>query len=252
MRASVAVFALLALVFCQGQLSADERWTPVQVALWPDLQLFSGDTDVYGLRLTLPVGEQQNVTGLDIGFLNFAGNVRGMQAGVLGNVAGETWGQVGLLFWNSQLHCNYADKLRGFQISPVCNAAKDLVGLQIGGLVNASLGTSRGLQLALLINGAGSDESDAPDAIGIQMAGACNLVQRGHFSGLQISPGLNWVSRGKASGLQLACVNYAQDLSGIQLGLVNACRTKRGIQVGLLNINTDDSLTLCPLVHAEF
>ena len=130
-------------------------------APWPVWLAFNStkNIDVVGLRLTLPYGECEGVTGFDLGFygrcryfegfqLNILRNealdvMAGIQAGIY-NTAGRadlTGLQVGL--WNEVRSMrgvqvgiiNIADTAQGFQIGLI-NRAETMYGFQLGG-VNA-------------------------------------------------------------------------------------------------------------------
>jgi hypothetical protein len=118
---------------------------PVQLALFNPIQLFSENTSITGLRLSLIYGKNASVTGLDWGLVNHttSGVSKGVQFGLLGlndadfvgwqdngininhgNFEGLQWGLV-----------NYAGTVNGVQIGLVNYAANMKKGLQIG-LVN--------------------------------------------------------------------------------------------------------------------
>lgn len=129
---------------------------PLQIALWPPVQTVCRETDVQGLKLNLPYGDNDFVQGIDLGIVsgsecftgiqvNVVNWVRDLATGVqigVANTDGATEGlaigamntaqtrmtgmQVGAL--------NYAEDAAGMQIGLI-NIAETMVGLQIG-LVN--------------------------------------------------------------------------------------------------------------------
>jgi len=137
---ALAVAAVLSLNLCAAEPANDRNMTsPIGVAVlpfrfceWP-----SPTDDVLGFRLGL-IGRHNNVTGFDIGFVNYAdralygaaagainshGDVDGMQAGLV-NATGDGHGiQLGL--WN------VAEDFAGLQLG-LLNYAHRMCGVQIG------------------------------------------------------------------------------------------------------------------------
>ena len=132
---------------------------PEKRAPWPVWLAFNSveDIDVIGLRLTLPYGECESVTGFDLGVYGRCRYFEGLQANILRNealdvMAGAQGGiynsagradltglQVGL--WNearsmggAQLGIiNVADTVQGFQVGLI-NRAESAYGFQLGGV----------------------------------------------------------------------------------------------------------------------
>ncbi len=149
-----------------------------QAALWPpDLQLVAPSDDVKGLRLNI-YGENRNVTGVDIGFLNVTtgnfvgwagpvigalynrvdGTTTGIQWGVVNYTQGSVLGwqngllnvsrakvtglQSGLVNWNDLTTADVSGVQLGF-----LNTAKHVHGVQFGFVNYAE--TLKGVQLGL-------------------------------------------------------------------------------------------------------
>jgi hypothetical protein len=116
--------------------------TGLQLSLCAPLQIFPENYDVSGLRINLLYGRNQNLRGLDLGLVNdVPGLVEGFQCGLV-NWAGELSGlQVGVL--NSA-----SISSAGLCQIGVVNLGKDVRGLQFG-LFNMC-DTISGVQIGLL------------------------------------------------------------------------------------------------------
>ncbi|MEE9166530.1 MAG: CsgG/HfaB family protein [Candidatus Neomarinimicrobiota bacterium] len=99
-------------------------WSPFQFSVLYPLQLVPARVDIYGLRITLLYGKNENLFGFDNGFINEINDtVIGYQTGVY-NKSGKVYGaQWGLL--------NTCERLYGVQIG-VINRSDHLRGVQIG------------------------------------------------------------------------------------------------------------------------
>ena len=133
----LAVFAACALTAQEPVKASAEAakpassgdWDFVGVAFFPDAPPSANVTDVYGLKLGIPVsfGEKNKVVGAECGlFAATTKQVKGFQ---------------GALLW-----CK-ADKVSGLQANPIVNISKDVSGVQAG-LVNVADDTS--FQLGLI------------------------------------------------------------------------------------------------------
>ena len=160
----IALCAVLAcaVVFAQEAAPATTPTAapaPATRAPWPVWLAFNSvdDIDVVGLRLTLPYGECESVTGFDLGVYGRCRYFEGLQANILRNealdvMAGIQAGiyntagradltglQVGL--WNEVRSMrgvqvgiiNVADSVQGFQVGLI-NRAESMYGFQIGGV----------------------------------------------------------------------------------------------------------------------
>ena len=161
------LMALCAVLACAVVSAQEAAPAPAPVvakapdtkAPWPVWLAFNSidDIDVVGLRLTLPYGECESVTGFDLGVYGRCRYFEGLQANILRNealdvMAGIQAGvynsagradltvlQVGL--WNEALAMrgvqvgiiNVADTVQGFQVGLI-NRAESAYGFQVGGV----------------------------------------------------------------------------------------------------------------------
>ncbi len=105
---------------------------PTEKAPWPVWLAFNStrNIDVVGLRLTLPYGECESVTGFDIGFYGRCRYFEGVQLNILRNEAEDVMAGIQVGVYNS---AGRAD-LTGFQVG-LFNEARSMRGIQVG-LVN--------------------------------------------------------------------------------------------------------------------
>lgn len=223
---------LTALVLLQAGFAAAQEidftedsggvYYPLQLALYPTVQLVPYEGDFAGLRLNI-IGVNRNVSGLDIGLINQTddtfrgaelgivnlsrGDSRGVNIGFINHVNGDMKGFQGiplLSWWNAVnvVHGQCAGAQGG-----LFNEARRLSGVQ-GGLVNV-----------------------AYDAKGV-MVGLYNYTES--FYGLHI--GLVNIAFEDMTGAQIGLYNGVRDAKGFQLGLVNQCQNLDGLQIGLVNI----------------
>lgn len=161
------VVGLLALL-AAGEAAAEPGpsnfpFTPIQLALLPNLQVAPRHWPVFGVRIDVGYGVQDRVTGIDLGLFNDVrselngvavgianvgeGRVRGLRLGVANALEGSVVG-VDLGVANQAI-----GSLKGAQLG-VANVIEDGVGCQIG-LINSAR-SLRGLQLGLVnVNGNG-------------------------------------------------------------------------------------------------
>lgn len=130
--------------------------TGLQLALVAPAQIFSSDYDVYGFRLNLIYGLNQNLRGLDLGIINVGqGLMEGVQFGVVNRVQALAGVQIGLYnsFDETEGGCfqmgiiNHAVDFAGLQLGPL-NYARHVNGAQIG-LVNICE-TTEGVQIGII------------------------------------------------------------------------------------------------------
>jgi len=195
---------------------------PLQLALYPTVQIVPHDGDFAGLRLNI-IGVNRNVSGADIGIINQTddtfrgaglgivnlsqGDSKGVSVGFINHVNGDQKGFQGiplLSWWNALnvVHGHCAGAQGG-----LFNQAHSLSGVQ-GGLVNV-----------------------AYDAKGV-MIGLYNYSES--FCGLHV--GLVNIVYEDMTGAQLGLYNGVRDAKGFQLGLINQCQNLDGLQIGLVNI----------------
>ncbi len=195
---------------------------PLQLALYPTVQLIPNDGDFAGLRLNI-IGVNRDVSGLDIGLINQTdGLFRGAGLGIVNLCPGDTCG-VSVGFIN---HVN--GDLKGFQGIPLLswwNAVNVVhghcAGAQ-GGLFNNATSLS-GVQGGLV--------NVAYNAKGV-MIGLYNYTE--NFTGLHL--GLINIAYEDMTGAQIGLYNGVRNANGFQLGLINQCQNLDGLQIGLVNI----------------
>jgi len=274
---ALAFFASGALA--DEPLSQERRWTPVQLSLWPSVQAFSKDRNVYGLRLNALSGSSADMVGLDLGlvrsrshlvaglqvtgfFNECRGNVYGIQASLFGNrVDGDVMGiqlsPLSLFF--EPVRNDVGGRMVGFQLGD--NEVKgDAAGIQVGwnevdgdawGIQvgwNEVKGKTHGLQLAFANNILPwfFEEEETGDMAGLQVA-LVNRSNRTH--------GLQWGVFNESdalSGVQVGLYNTADKAAGFQLGLVNRCTEMKGLQVGLVNVISNGRFSCLPFANANF
>jgi len=173
---------------------------PLQISFTQSAQIASSEKSVCGLRLNLPIGSNNNVTGIDIGLIGAAVKSRGIQLNII-NVSDENTGlQIAGLF-------NLTETVRGIQVAPLANynlgihTSPDMVGLQLAMFLNNHDGDITGAQIGLF--------NWATNLHGVQ-AGLINNVEY------------------SVTGFQVGLVNVAHELKGVQIGLLNIAHN--GIQ----------------------
>ncbi len=224
--------------------SLAEDCKPLQISLWPPVQLTSSENSICGVRLNFLRGDNISVTGIDVGMGNVAESLKGIELGGINSLSGPD----GKESWGIQIAgINYLGNasFRGGQIGVVNGGSSEasMIGLQVA-VINFYNGKMNGIQLGL---GNGSD----PDISGIQLS---LFQQAKNVMGLQI--GLeNAVSR-DVHGVQIGIGNSARDLHGVQVGVLNICESLSGLQIGILNIVTsrfpDKGLFVSPLINFGF
>ena len=114
-------------------------------APWPVWLAFNSveDIDVIGLRLTLPYGECEGVTGIDLGFYGRCRYFEGFQLNILRNEALDIMAGVQVGVYNS---AGRAD-LTGLQVG-LWNEARSIRGVQVG-IINVA-DTVQGVQFGLI------------------------------------------------------------------------------------------------------
>ena len=127
---------VLACAAVNAQESAAKSAPPPKVVTervaWPVWLAFNStkNIDVTGLRLTLPYGECESVTGFDIGFYGRCRYFEGFQLNLFRNEALDVMSGAQVGIYNS---AGRAD-LKGFQIG-LFNEARSMRGIQVG-LIN--------------------------------------------------------------------------------------------------------------------
>ena len=227
---------------------------PFGIGIFPGILSPPGiKQSVTGLRISPLVGIHRDVYGVDVGVVNMAvGNTGATQLGIF----------------------NYQGK------------RMNVLGLQLGALVNWNAGhvSGLGLQMAGLLN----KNTDNGYFFGMQVApwnhspknnlygtslGLFN--QNGYLRGLQmgiinraadlgglqvgaavqsdkiwgIQSGFLLSQAGRVTGFQVGLFNMAEQVSGFQIGLINRAVSLQGIQIGLVNLHTNGEIPFFPLIN---
>jgi hypothetical protein len=153
-------------------------WTPIQSGIFNPGQLFSEETHVYGMRLSLPYTRNADLYGLDFGVASMTESLTGIQ--------------VNFLF-------NGTRKVTGLQMTTALNQSTDATGFQLSGINMVDEGFS-GFQLGGFVN-------SAADVKGVQIAGVHNRSER--VVGLQITSLVNETN--DLRGLQIGALNFAEN-----------------------------------------
>lgn len=152
-----------------------------------------------------------------------------------------------------------AEEVRGVQIGLLTNIARQRVhGVQWAGLGNIARQSIKGLQTAAVFNYAGRVSGVQLAALtniathgarGLQLSGVSNIALDGNRGMAQLA--LSNTTIGALRGAQLGVVNYAGTLQGVQIGLLNMASgsTIRGVQIGLINASQDTSALKVGLVN---
>jgi hypothetical protein len=177
LRYLVAVSAILFV------MPAQALYSPLEVALFPEIQFPSQDYSIAGLRLSLLMGKQQDIYGLDLG--------------VVGNIT----------------TANFV----GTAVSGITNMTSGptiIVGLQASGIANVNDGdtTVYGLQVSAI-----NYNSATAEVIGFEV-GLANEGSATNIDGFEI--GL-YNRANEVYGFQIGLVNIAKNLHGMQIGFLN-------------------------------
>lgn len=202
--------------------------------VWPIGFSFAHDkgthNSVTGLALGLPVGDFENVIGIEVGLC--ANYVRNWMVGLQATMGMNTI-EKGAFAWQVAGLANIAEDSLGIQTAIGFNRCRDsLSGMQLG-IANFVNDLRHGLQIGVY-NWARDINSSLPPRImhGIQF-GVVN--QTADFSGAQIG---FW--------------NQAREVHGIQIGLVNTAESLHGIQIGLANFSPGSPYPFLPLARIAF
>ena len=193
------------LILSASVASADATWCQLSFYSPGDLMLPWARSDVYGLRLDLPYGNNKGcLLGADIGVVGFLSErMSGLQ------VTGF----------------NLVDlaSVKGVHLGAIANRDRDFHGVQISGVLNWNEDESAGVQIGTVNYGG--------EFTGLQFGGVSWMV--GAFTGVTFDGALTTRN----------CVNVAAETStGLQLGLINFAKHHEGLQLGLVNINSSGFL----------
>lgn len=195
---------ILASVFALAA-SADQAQC-IMISAYSPAQLPSSASSVDGIRMSIFLGECQNIRGLDLGLIDLTEErAYGLQVGgfhfVRVNAYGAQFAAAG----------NWVDN--------------DFYGLQCAGIMNVALHSSACMQVSAC--------NCAIDSLAGLQAGLVNVA--GPTKGAQLGL-FNHLESG--SGMQIGLVNSADALEGIQIGLVNRLGNSKWCKWTMLaNIN---------------
>lgn len=199
-------------------------------------------------------GDGEKSYAVNVGLLDHADKIHGVQFGVISATAREATdgvnvgGIVAASFgrMNGVQAAGLANYIGGdacgVQLSVALNAAaKRFKGWQVAGLSNYAYDI-HGVQTAFFGNVAG------PGLRGAQIAGLTNVATNVE-KGLQIAGMLN-VASGTMRGVQFGTVNFTDTLGGAQIGLLNiGVRHRQGAQIGIINVGGDSTTVRVGLVN---
>lgn len=229
---------------------------PLQISLLPVAQIVPKEKSVCGLRLDLPWGENKAVSGIDLGIVNRAESVQGIEIGGVNWLESKdeeiSWGiQAGV--FNIIGTAPYAGLQLGlFNLpniftlggyKPAASSAATSNTIQAS-LSNATMTNVNGLQVAFAVNGAlnvnGLQASiflnGSNDLNGIQFSYFRNMAE-GTVNGIQAGIILGNLAQ-NLNGLQIGLLNGSAEVNGVQIGIINICGKLRGVQIGAFNILT--------------
>ncbi len=136
-------FVLIACVFVISKTSAVAQDNPIQLSLFPPVQIVPENESVSAFRLSLIYGRNANMSGFDWGLVTKT----------TGNLTGVQWGGVGLVDknftgWQANFVSITDGSFKGLQMAGVYSYASHVNGVQFS-LIN-SAGSMKGIQLGLL------------------------------------------------------------------------------------------------------
>lgn len=140
---ALLLLLLVMVIFISVPVMGQAKEKPIQLSIFSPIQLFSEESPIVGLRLSLLYGRNVSVTGLDWGLVNHTttGTSKGVQFGLVSLVDANFVG-----FQNSVINITKGD-FEGFQWG-IFNHANHANGFQLG-IVNYAV-TMKGLQIGLI------------------------------------------------------------------------------------------------------
>jgi hypothetical protein len=251
---------------------------------------------VNGVNITLWKANDKKasgtVNGLSLGLIPYAGELNGIQIGLLGPGAKETMrginlGLIGAGSGSDMVGLNLGgigvgagDDLWGINIASLgigaganvlginigglgVGAGDDLIGLNLGGLGVGAGKNVIGITIAGLGAGAGDRMAGltvcglgagAPVLEGLTVAGIGLGGKR--ISGVSLALGsIQIVENGTYSGLAVSAFNHIKGtMKGVAIGIVNYAYRLKGLQIGLVNIVRDNpkGRGILPIINFNF
>lgn len=232
---------------------------PLQISLLPVAQIVPKEKSVCGLRLDLPWGENKSVSGIDLGIVNQAESVQGIEIGGVNWLAAEdrnmSWGiQAGVFnftgtvpFTGVQLGVFNMPAYNFFNIGGYTQSASNAATANViqTSLANLCMNNVNGVQVAFVgnvalnVNGlqAGIFVNGSNDLNGIQFSYFRNVAE-GTVNGIQAGIILGNLAQ-NLNGIQIGLLNGSLEVNGVQIGIINMCEKLRGVQIGAINILAD-------------
>ncbi|MFA6929557.1 MAG: hypothetical protein WCT05_04465 [Lentisphaeria bacterium] len=148
----------------------------------------------------------------------------------------------------------------GLRLNLLAGRHNNVAILDLGSLVNLSLGQVTGLEIAGLWNQVNQDlrgiqisgiaNRVCGDLYGLQIAGIANYNGAAETTGLQIA--LVNINQGNTTGLQIGLYNQVESMSGVQIGLFNTAQNFYGMQLGLCNLIRQSPLPFMVILNFGF
>lgn len=178
------------------------------------------------------------VSPFNLGIFGCVDSLRGMQVAVFSAITARDMSGLDI----GGLYALGGGNVSGVQVGGLVNSvARTMHGVQLGGVSNVA-GQLHGVQVAAFSN------ISCQPMRGLQIASITN-ISMGVKRGMQVA-GISNISNGYMRGLQLGTYNYADTLNGSQVGLINvAVSHPRGVQVGLVNYSRDTEARKIGLVN---
>ena len=169
----LGVLALAMAMMAPGQ--AVEAQSPINLSLFPPIQLTGEDESVKGVRLSLVYGKNANMTGLDWSFIanHTTGDFKGVQLGLAGYNEGAFTG------WGAGAVNIAKGEFYGLQTG-LFGQVNNGRGVQFN-TINQATGNFNGLQLAIV--------NYAQSINGVQI-GLINIIKEG--GQFPVFPIVNW------------------------------------------------------------
>lgn len=152
--------ALLAILVLLSVSAFSFDTIPFQIGLWaPNVQIVPDEINVAGLKLNLPYGGNNNITGIDLGFASTSENTSALQLNLILNQASEQFSGVQAAIVNHAERSEWlslglvnitGDRARGIQFGAL-NSTMEMRGLQVGLVNYAELMTGVQIGLANII-----------------------------------------------------------------------------------------------------
>jgi hypothetical protein len=128
------------ILLCAAAVAPALEVSPLQLAVWgPEVQMCDQTTEIWGLRLNLPYGVSDSVSGLDLGIWGCAGEANALQVNFVNCAGALKGGQLGIMNLATEdvyggqvaLYNNIKGDGYGFQVG-LFNHAREFSGVQFG------------------------------------------------------------------------------------------------------------------------